>query len=62
MKKFITILFVLMLSNSAFALGEMGKGECIYADNGKRKVEEVAVVATEEVSAESSTETISSPQ
>jgi hypothetical protein len=60
MKKFIAVLFVLMISNSAFALGEMGKGECIYADNGPR-VEEV-VADVEAVSAEStieSTQTIS---
>lgn len=61
MKKFITVLFVLMLSNSAFALGEMGKGECIYADNGTRKVEEAVVVTTEEVTEEAK-ELISAPQ
>ena len=56
MKKFIAVLFVLMLSTSTFAsgLGEMGKGECIYADNGSRKVEEVVDVEPEEVSTESS--------
>jgi hypothetical protein len=46
MKKFIVVLFVLMLSNSALAMGEMGKGECIYSDNGPRvtEVSEEAVV------------------
>jgi hypothetical protein len=48
MKKFIAVLFVLMLSNSVLAMGEMGKGECIDADNGPRK-REVAEVVVEEV-------------
>jgi hypothetical protein len=60
MKKFITVLFVLMLSNSAFALGEMGKGDCIYSDNGTRKVEEVVAVITQEAAADNSAETTTS--
>ena len=47
MKKFIGLLFVLTLSNSVLAMGEMGKGECIYADNGPRSTEVVEIVVEE---------------
>jgi len=41
MKKLIVVLFTLMLSNSALAIGEMGKGDCTDSDNGSRKVVKV---------------------
>lgn len=44
MKKLIIVLFTLMLSNSALAIGEMGKGDCTDADNGSRKVVQVTEV------------------
>ena len=48
MKKLIAVLLTFMLSNSVLAMGEMGKGECIYADNGSRKSAEVIETTDQE--------------